>query len=68
MPTPFEKAVALRVEYDKKVRAGDPADRFLLDQVLPAVEAAEKAGHSKQGIHTAADRAYGQWLIDNANR
>ncbi|MFE0470512.1 hypothetical protein ACFW2V_02700 [Streptomyces sp. NPDC058947] len=68
MPTPFENAVALRVEYDRRVRGGDPADRFLLDQVLPAVEAAENAGHSKERIHAAADREYGQWLIDNANR
>jgi hypothetical protein len=68
MPTPFETAVDLRVEYDKKRRAGDDTNSFLLDQVLPAVEAAESAGHAKQAIHNEADRRYGQWLIANAGR
>jgi hypothetical protein len=68
MPTPFETAVNLRVKYDKKLRAGDDANNFLLDQVLPAVEKAESAGHNKQDIHNEADRRYGQWLIDSAGR
>ena len=68
MPTSFETAVNLRVDYDKKLRAGDETNSFLLDQVLPAVDAAINAGSSKQDIHNEADRRYGQWLIDNAGR
>ncbi|MFF7308154.1 hypothetical protein [Streptomyces sp. NPDC008137] len=68
MPKAFETAVNLRVEYDKKLRAGDETNSFLLDQVLPAVEAAERDGCNKEDIHDEADRRYGQWLIDGAGR
>lgn len=63
-----QHAVNLHVQLQQKRRAGDPTDTFLIDTVLPATNAAVDAGADYDAIHAAADRTYGQWLIDNAGK
>lgn len=59
-------AVHLLVDSQKLQRAGSGTRMHLLLHVQPAIDHAAKAGWDRGDIYAAADREYGQWLIDNA--
>jgi len=61
-------AVDRLVQMSKMERAGQNVSGYYRDTVQPAVQAAVAAGNNLTEIHTAADRTYGQWLIENAGR
>lgn len=61
-------AVHLLVDNQRLQRAGCATRMHQLLHVHPAIDHAVKAGWDRDDIHADADREYGQWLIDNANR
>lgn len=61
-------AIHLLIDNQKMQRAGDPTRMHLLLHVLPAVDRAVEVGWDHAEIHAAADREFGQWLIDNAGK
>lgn len=72
-PTPTREdlrdtAIHTLVTREKMMRAGmiDPAHR--LDYGQPAIDAAHAAGWDSDDIYGPADRTYGQWLINRADR
>lgn len=61
-------AVHLLVDSQKLQRAGAATRMHLLLHVQTALDHAAKVGWDRGDIHAAADREYGQWLIDNAGK
>ncbi|MEV4784025.1 hypothetical protein AB0K53_00975 [Streptomyces tuirus] len=61
-------AVHLLVDNQKLQRAGAATRMHHLLHVQPAIDHAIKVGWDRGDLHAAADREYGQWLIDNAGR
>ncbi|MFF9118293.1 hypothetical protein ACF09Y_22285 [Streptomyces massasporeus] len=61
-------AVHLLVDNQRLQRAGCATRMHLLLHVHPALDHAVKVGWDRDDMHAAADREYGQWLIDNAGR
>jgi len=61
-------AIKFIVDHQKMQRAGDTNRMYFLLHLLPAIEHAVAAGWDRQEIHADGDRAYAQWLIDNAGR
>ena len=61
-------AVHLLVDHQRLLRGGEPTRMHLLLHVHPALDHAAKVGWDRGEIHRAADREYGQWLIDEADR
>lgn len=64
----LETGVHALVTYHKKERAGDIDHDTYNTEVLPHADAAYAAGWTHRDLHGAADREYGQWLIDNAGK
>ncbi|MGW0920111.1 hypothetical protein ACWD3J_13975 [Streptomyces sp. NPDC002755] len=67
----LETAIDRLLECSLKERAGERGPQFAAfykQQVEPAVAAAGAAGWTDRQIHGEADRRYGQWLIDNADK
>lgn len=63
-----ELAIHLLVDNQKLQRAGVGTRMHYLLHVQTAIDHATKAGWDRGDIHAAADREYGQWLIDNAGK
>ena len=61
-------AIHLLVDHQKLQRGGEPTRMHLLLHVHPAIDHAVKVGWDRGEIHREADREYGQWLIDEADR
>lgn len=61
-------AVHLLVDNQRLQRGGYATRMHLLLHVQPAIDHATKVGWDRDDIHAAADREYGQWLIDNAGK
>lgn len=64
----YDLAVHLLVDNYRLERAGDATRLHYLLHVQPAVDHAVKVGWDRGDIHADADRAHGQWLIDNAGK
>ncbi|MGW2721414.1 hypothetical protein [Streptomyces sp. NPDC001492] len=62
-----ELAIHLLVDNQKLQQAGASHRMHFLLHVLPALDHAAKAGWDRSEIHAAADREYGQWLVDEAD-
>lgn len=63
-----ELAVHLLVDNNRLQRAGRKHRMHYLLHVQPAIDHATDVGWDRGDIHADADRAYGQWLIDNAGK
>jgi hypothetical protein len=61
-------AIHLLVDHYRMQRAGEGTRMHLLLHVTPALDHAAKVGWDRDELHAAADREYGQWLIDQAGR
>ncbi|WP_406122982.1 hypothetical protein OHQ89_12475 [Streptomyces canus] len=63
-----ELAIHLLADNQRLKRAGRGHRMHYLLHVQPAIDHAIKVGWKRGDIHAAADREYGQWLIDNAGK
>ena len=61
-------AIHLLADNQRLQRAGVGHRMHYLLHVQPAIDHAIKVGWDRGDIHAAADREYGQWLIDNAGK